>query len=338
MAESSSSTRFAPPKFQGLTTENAKDWIHEFDNYCLYKDMNGAKKLALFKVLLTSSAAIWLENLPATTTNSWENVKAAFETRYNPRGFLKYKHANDLFNKKQGSMSVDDFCAQMQRLAREVGAAEDMLRFAVINGFNLESRGRSSRPGSPARRVRFDRSADRGVQEYRNTGPREDRRSRSSDRQPPNNNNNWDNRGRPQRWDAGPPNRSRSGGFRGRGFNQRQGQFNYSSPRTFDPQNGVTPNFVPQNFPNFGQPQFMAPTGQPIYAPPPPTMETGRNGGQRTDFTPITMQCGKCGRSPHQHPNMCPAVNNTCHGYGRKGHFLRVCRTTVRQQNMQQAQ
>jgi len=205
--------------------------------------MNGAKKLALFKVLLTSSTAIWLENLPATTTNSWENVKAAFETRYNPPGFLKYKHANDLFNKKQGSMTVDDFCAQMQRLVREMGAAEDMLRFAVINGFNpeirnhvtraqpttwtelvqqakvgemcmtvpastdptlavkleaiqdqltqlalnkpraaspvcfagrSESRGHSSRPGSPARRVRFDRSADRGVQEYRNTGPRED--------------------------------------------------------------------------------------------------------------------------------------------------------------------
>jgi len=144
-SDSGSSTRFAPPKFQGLTTENAKDWIREFDNYCLYKDMNGAKKLALFKVLLTSSAAIWLENLPAATTNSWENVKAAFETRYNPPGFLKYKHANDLFNKKQENMSVDDFCAQMQHLAREVGAAEDMLRFAVINGFNPEIRNHVTR-------------------------------------------------------------------------------------------------------------------------------------------------------------------------------------------------
>ena len=69
MAESGSSTGFAPPKFPGLTTENANDWLCEFDNYCLYKDMNGAKKLALFKVLLTSSAGIWLENLPPTTTN-----------------------------------------------------------------------------------------------------------------------------------------------------------------------------------------------------------------------------------------------------------------------------
>jgi len=112
-----------------------------------------------------------------------------------------------------------------------------------------ESRCRSSRPGSPARRVRFDRSADCSVQEYRNTGPREDRRSRSTDRQFPN--NNWDNSGRPQRWDAGPPNRNRSGGFRGRRFNQRQDQFNYGPPRNFSPQTGAMPNFAPQNYQNY---------------------------------------------------------------------------------------
>jgi len=199
-----------------------------------------------------------------------------------------------------------------------------------------ESRGHSPRPESPVRRVRFDRSADRGVQEYCNTGPRADRRSRSVDRQTPN--NNWENRGRSQRWDNGPPNRSRSGAFRGRGFTQRQGSFTYGSPGNFAPQNGAQPHFGPQNYQTFAQPQFMAPVGQPLYAPPPPTMETGQNSGQRTDFTPITMQCGKCGRGPHQHPNMCPAVNNTCHGCGRKGHFLRVCRTTARQQIMQQQQ
>jgi len=36
--------------------------------------------------------------------------------------------------------------------------------------------------------------------------------------------------------------------------------------------------------------------------------------------------CGKCGYEPHPHPNMCPAVNQTCRGCLRKGHFLRVCR------------
>jgi len=37
-------------------------------------------------------------------------------------------------------MSVDDFCAKMQRLANEVGVDELMLRFAVINGLNPDIR------------------------------------------------------------------------------------------------------------------------------------------------------------------------------------------------------
>jgi len=90
--------------------------------------------MALFKVLLVDSAAVWYDSLQATSTNNWANVKTAFESRYIPPGFMKYQHANDLFSKKQGDMSVDDFCAKMQRLATEVGAEELILCFAVING------------------------------------------------------------------------------------------------------------------------------------------------------------------------------------------------------------
>jgi len=39
-----------------------------------------------------------------------------------------------LFNSKQGTKSVDDFCASMQRIAKRVGADDRMLRFAVLNG------------------------------------------------------------------------------------------------------------------------------------------------------------------------------------------------------------
>ena len=73
-------------------------------------------------------------------------------------------------------------------------------------------------------------------------------------------------------------------------------------------------------------------TGQPTYTPPPPS-EMGRGAGQVWNE-----KCGKCGRNQHQHPNMCPAVNEFCRGCGRKGHFLRVCRTTARMQAMQQSQ
>ena len=53
---------------------------------------------------------------------------------------MKYKHANDLFNKKHRDMSVDDFCAKMQCLAKVVEADDNMLRYAVINGLKPEIR------------------------------------------------------------------------------------------------------------------------------------------------------------------------------------------------------
>ena len=136
---------------------------------------------------------------------------------------------------KVGEMCMTVPASTDPTLAVKLEAIQDQLTQLALNkqraaspvcfAGRSESRGRSPRPESPVHRVRFDRSADRGVQEYRNTGPREDRRSRSMDRQTPN--NNWENRGRSQRWDNGPPNRSRSGAFRGRGFTQRQGQFSY---------------------------------------------------------------------------------------------------------------
>jgi len=102
MAESQNNTQFAPQKFKGLTTENAKDWVRQFENYCLYKDFNDVKKMALFRVLLVDSAAVWYDSLPATSTDTWANVKVAFETCYNPLCFMKYHHANYLFIKKTG--------------------------------------------------------------------------------------------------------------------------------------------------------------------------------------------------------------------------------------------
>ena len=88
MAESQN-TQFAPQKFKWLINENAKDWIRQFENYCQYKEFNADKKMALFKVLLVDSAAVWYDSLSETNTDTWAHVKMAFETRYNP---VSYTH------------------------------------------------------------------------------------------------------------------------------------------------------------------------------------------------------------------------------------------------------
>ena len=153
------------------------------------------------------------------------------------------------------------------------------------------------------RRVRFDRSADRGIQEYRNADgdQREERRFRSTERRD---------------WEADPNCESRGErrprGSRGRGISSRQDPHNFGAPQNFGPQSygqgygppqnygqmqnygqttnyGQVPtyepqNYAPQNFaqptlyygpqqvPNYGpqnvvQPSYTIPVSQPAYTP-----------------------------------------------------------------------
>jgi len=125
-----------PPPFRGMTAEDAETWLwlNRFKDYCQWKAYDEHKARALFKVLLRDSARVWLESLDDDTVNSWTNLQQAFNARYMTASFLKYKHASELFNKKQNNETVGDFCAQMQHLANQVNADEQILRFAVLNG------------------------------------------------------------------------------------------------------------------------------------------------------------------------------------------------------------
>jgi len=88
--------------------------------------------------MLTDSAAVWIDSLSQDIRDDWDQLKTAFLARYTTPEFLKYKHANDLFNYKQESKSVDDYTTYMQKLALQIGANDEILRFAVINGLRPE--------------------------------------------------------------------------------------------------------------------------------------------------------------------------------------------------------
>ena len=89
-------------------------------------------------MLLVECAAVWFDSLEVAIRQDWTQLKAAFLARCTTPEFMKYKHATELFNSKQGERSVDDFCAYMQNLAREIKADEHMLCYAVINGLKSE--------------------------------------------------------------------------------------------------------------------------------------------------------------------------------------------------------
>jgi len=81
------------------------------------------------------------------------------------------------------------------------------------------------------------------------------------------------------------------------------------------------------------QPEFGQQRGRGAYG--------GRTRSYFRDNTPArswpggygNQTCEKCGRRLHSHPNLCPAINLICRSCGRKGHFLRVCRSSVQKPN-----
>ena len=99
-----------PNVFTGKADEDADEWIRRFDRYCIYRNNNEEKSLALFKVLLSGTAAVWLESLPAAATDTVEHLKEAFKERFLSPQILKYKSAKEIFSRRQGpNETVNDF-------------------------------------------------------------------------------------------------------------------------------------------------------------------------------------------------------------------------------------
>lgn len=133
MAES----HVTPPSFCGRRDDDADSFLKAFDRYVKYREISDKKKqLNLFAVLLKENAANWLDSLPETSTDCFDNLMAAFTARYQSPESIKFKCANELFTKKQADgESVDEYVAEMRKLARLISVDDSLLQLAVINGF-----------------------------------------------------------------------------------------------------------------------------------------------------------------------------------------------------------
>ena len=132
MAESKS---LDPGVFSGRPDENPDEWIRRFENYCAYKEMSDAKKLALIKVLLIHHAGVWLESLDFANIANFTAFKTLFNERFKAPEMMKFKAAKEMFTKKQGEReSVDTFIESMRKLAKDIGADDNMTIFAILAG------------------------------------------------------------------------------------------------------------------------------------------------------------------------------------------------------------
>jgi len=125
-----------PSLFIGKVEDNADEWIPHLDRYNAYRANNEEKSLALFKVLMNGPAAVWLESLPNTATDTMDHLKEAFKQRFQSPQVLKFKSAKEIFSRRQGPMeSVDEFYTGIRKLARTTNAQDNMVIYALLSGF-----------------------------------------------------------------------------------------------------------------------------------------------------------------------------------------------------------
>jgi hypothetical protein len=133
----SSDASFAPPPFKGLPSEDAERWLRRFRYYVDYRKLSDDEALQLFKLLLSDTAADWLESLDDADKRSIRSLAKCFTGRFETSEVYRWKQASEIFTRQQGpNESVDIFITDVLNLAKRVPIDDQkIIRFALLKGF-----------------------------------------------------------------------------------------------------------------------------------------------------------------------------------------------------------
>jgi len=124
------------PKFSGLENECGMTFLRKFNNMCLLKDVTASAKIvALFDIHLSGPASIWYLSLPEETKTSWDNVKTAFNVKYNREldaGQLQSVSA--IFNSLILEDSIEVYFSKVQDIGEKLGKRNCELQARFISG------------------------------------------------------------------------------------------------------------------------------------------------------------------------------------------------------------
>jgi len=128
---------FAPPPFKGLPSEDAERWLRRFTYYVEYRKLSDDEALQLFKLLLSDTAADWLESLDEADKRSTRSISKCFLNRFETSEVYRWKQASEIFTRQQGpTESVDIFITDVLNLAKRVPIDDQkIIRFALLKGF-----------------------------------------------------------------------------------------------------------------------------------------------------------------------------------------------------------
>ena len=124
---------FEPQEFGGKTTENAKEFMTSFNNYCRLNNIEGTEKILTFEMCLSGTAKNWFAGLS-------EDIKKKF-TQIQEQFTQNYMHHNKWLNttrletrKLLSTESAEKYISDMSNLALLVGIEDEELMKALIRG------------------------------------------------------------------------------------------------------------------------------------------------------------------------------------------------------------
>ena len=71
-----------PGVFTGSISENAREWLNNFESYVVLNDLSEKDTILTFSLLLKTGARLFFNNIPEHECKSWNNIKECFKTTY----------------------------------------------------------------------------------------------------------------------------------------------------------------------------------------------------------------------------------------------------------------
>ena len=126
---------FVPGTFSGLDTENAKDWLRNFDLYCTLKGLKAQAELAAFALSMRENASRWLLIVPDDIRSNKKDLYDAFLTRFTSSPQTHSEKMRQFWTARQEEKeSVRNFIDRMQSIASDLSIKDPILTTAIQSG------------------------------------------------------------------------------------------------------------------------------------------------------------------------------------------------------------
>ena len=122
-----------PGSFYGRTSENAREWLNNFESYCALNNLKDEEKILTFSLLLKSAAKSFYNNICSEDKKSWAKVKDKFHAVYfDSNNYLNSQKIED--RKLVPGESCEQYISDMTELSLLCGMDEAEFRKCLIRG------------------------------------------------------------------------------------------------------------------------------------------------------------------------------------------------------------